>query len=651
MLHKLLLINIYAVLSNFPLYLADSLTIEKTLDLTYFGTCNIYLKRFHENQVSVDLTEKLVHVQHKFRKDYALTLIDNATREFSMVSPTESLIEGCVLNIIIGIIPNDADRLDIFIKDNDYTYCSTPFSTYILIPDPSIRKVRFDLNPLVRLPVRVFYLLVSSLQNDDINLYRRPYVLVCAQCGESSWAKGLVVNSELAYVSSLNFSSSWLRNDVQIINRFHDGYDITGCEHGPWMDFSEPYEGSKRRFCNDNLAFMDLLVRSVESNLTVSAWYKTDFSDERFAGYLSFYRRLLQPSFSDAAASWFDHVGIGVLHFCDCNPKSQKEMLKAWVKPFDASVWLCLMITFLLLSLTVAVKLNVYNGFTITRNRRIKDFFVSFMTVAGIYLRQEGAIVGNRCLLLLTSFCIGVILSLYENCVTSELVVPPAKFEHNLSSLLIVPDSKVIYSGPNSSENVDLIELQLETHKWNIKYSETQLELNDELHNKNLPMLNGTCLSYFAFYPPVEIDLLLLKSKYMNNKCHCYMVKHEFIPRESYFVFELFVRNKFASTLNILRESGIYLFFLEGLRKNSNSRFLAKLRRWLEDDNYHSDFFVREEPSMELIELVNLYFILVTCGGIGVIAVCIFTLKQMDWLALFVYYKGLISKSSMCKFR
>jgi hypothetical protein len=392
---------------------------------------------------------------------------------------------------------------------------------------------------------------------------------------------------------------------------------------------------------------MDVLLRSVQQNLTLSAKYERDIRNYRFTGYLN-YQMLILPSFSEAAASWFEGITIGVLYFCDCDSKSQERILKAWVTPFDESVWLHLVITFLILSLTVAVKLRFYNGFT---KSRVNDFFLSFITVAGIYLRQEGAIVGSPRLLLLTSFCIGVIISLYENTVTSELVVPPPKYEHNLSSLLMAAGAKVIYSGAEPAMNADLIELQTETQKWNIKYSENQLELNNKLHDEYLPLKNRTRLSYFGFYSAVERDLRFRKTKLINNKCHCYIVQHEFRQIEGCFVFKLFLRNRFTSTLNILRENGIVSFFLQNHRKYTNNRFLTKLRQRLKDTNYHSDFFVREELSIELIQLANLYFIIVIFGVNAILAVNIFAWNQMDWLGLFVYCKGLVSKHSMCKLR
>jgi hypothetical protein len=644
MLRTLVSIIISAHLVHLPQSSAENITVEKILDLTVFGTCNIYLKRFREDQGSVDLTAQIILVQQKLRLDYALATIDNATREVPMVNPTIGLFEGCVLNIIVAVVPNDERRLSKFMNNNNYTYCSNPFSTYILIPDSYNGKsmVPYPRFSVLLLPVRVFYLLVPTVPIDDVNLYTRPYILVCAHCGESSWDKEMAVNHDLTYISSLNFSSSWLSNDVQILSEFQKSYDITGCEHGPWRNFSEPFGSSKRSICNYWFALMDVLVRGVESNLTLSAKYETEISDNRFTGDLDC-RYLSDPQFEDAASAWFLESGSGVLYFCDCNQKSQRQMLKSWFTPFQKPVWLFLMTTYLLLSFTLGAKLQINKRYT--NNISAEDYVGQFMTVAGIFLRQERASATCQGLLVLTSFCLGVILSQYENYVTSELVVPPPKLEHTLSSLFIAARSKVIFSGSESHTNPNLVEFKAEIQKWNVKYTKDQLEVNDKLHYNRLPSENGTTLSYFAFYSVVERDLLLRRLSLVNNKCHCYTIKHSFRQRDAHLTFRLFLRNRFASIANILRESGIISFFNEKHRKSSYQLYLWRLRRMLEENKYHSDFFVFEDSKIVMIELGNLYLIFVIYGGMGFLAVCIFVLEQLDALSLCIYCSSFLSSA------
>jgi hypothetical protein len=643
-LGKWVSVGIYAVLVYLSQSAAESVTIENILDLTVFGHCNINLKKFGEDQRTVDLTEKIILVQQKLRKEYALITIDNATRMAPMVSPSVSLFEECVLHVIVGIIAYDEYRLDMFLSSSNYTYSLTPFSTYILIPFSFQMNahVRFPHLTVLLLPVRVFYLLVPTLPDDNVDLYTRPYILVCAHCHWSNFLNKMAVNSDLAYISSLNFSSSWLKNDVQIEDQYYeDTYDITGCDQVPWSDIAEPVGSSRRSLCNDLFAFMDVLVRSGDPNSTLSLRNQGDPSDKRFSGHLN-KRYLSEPYFDDAASAWFVNVAIGKLHFCDCNPKSRDEMLQAWVKPFGRSVWLGLGITFILLSLAIGTKLRLDMG--CVKKKRTNDFTVSFMVVAGICLRQEGASIGNRYLLLLSSFCMGVVLSLYENSVTSELVVPPPKFEHNLSSLLMVAGSKVIYTGQGSTTNSDLMELELEAQKWNIRYSMDQFQMNNDLAVRGLPIENGTSLSYFAFVSALESKYRLYEFKHRYNKCHCYIVKHEFRQREVYMFFELFLRHRLASISNILQANGIVSFFFEKHRRFAYSRFIIELTLGLQKQKHHSRFYVREETMMDLIELNNLLFILVIFGSMVFLAVSIFTFNQIDWVTLFFYCKSSVSK-------
>jgi hypothetical protein len=614
----------YAIL-NYPLQsAAGSVTIEKILDLTVFGQCNINFKWFRESQITVDIIEKIILVQHNVRKDYALTTIENATRKDPMVGPAIALFEGCVLNIIVGVVECDMIRLDQFMIQNNYTYSSTPFSTYILIPytykaNENVISPRFT---MLQLPVRVFYLLLPTLPNDDVDLYTHPYVLVCLHCGESSWAKKMAVTSELAYVSSLNFSSSWIKNDVQFINMFKDG-DKTVCDYEPWMDVTK---------CDYYSVFMAVLLRSVELNLTLSAKYKIDHKDNRFLGdFDTVYT--VDPSFQYAASSWFLGVAIGRIFFCDCNSKSQNEMLTAWSAPFGLVVWLGLVMTFLLLSLTVGVKLNVAKGYA--EKGGVKDCVVSLLTVCRLFLRQPGSKIGKPGLVILSSFCIGVVLSLYENSVTSELVVPPPKFEHNLSSLFMTAGAKVIYSGPNISTNGNLMELTSETHKWNIRYSKEQFELSNEIPKEGSTLKNQTSFSYFGFYTASESEYLLHKLKVKNNKCHSYIVNHAFRQREFYWNFDLLFRKRLISISNVLRQSGIISLFIKKYEQREGDLAHTQLIRFVEDNKYHLDFFAREERGLDLIHLENLYFLQVIFGGMGFLAVIVFTLTEIDWAKLY----------------
>jgi hypothetical protein len=257
-------------------------------------------------------------------------------------------------------------------------------------------------------------------------------------------------------------------------------------------------------------------------------------------------------------------------------------MLSAWSAPFGLFVWLGLVIIFVLLSLTIGVKLNVGKGYA--KKSGVKDCIVPFFIVAGLYLRQPGSNVGKQGLVILSSFCIGVVLSLYENSVTSELVVPPPKFEHNLSSLLMTAGTKVIYSGSNISTNGNLMELKIETHKWNIKYSKEQFQLNHGLYERAVPLENQTSLSYFAFFTATESELRLRNSKLKNNKCHCYIVKHAFRQREYYSNFDLPMRKRFIAISNALRQSGITSFFIEKYAKHKRNIKHNKLRRFVEDN-------------------------------------------------------------------
>jgi hypothetical protein len=636
MLRKLISAIIYGHLVYVAQSSANNVTFEKVLDLSVFGTCNVYLKRFRDDQVTFDLTEKIIVVQQKLRVYYALTAIDNSTRVMPMASPTVSRFERCVLNVIVGIAHSDKDRLAYFMFYNKFTYSSSPFSTYILLPETLEAKgnLLYPYLAILILPVRVFYLFLTTVPQE----YTRPYVLICAHCGESSWAKAISANSDLAYISSYNFSSSWVRNDVQTVNpNFNGEYPITGCQNGPWRDYSGLYGSSKMSICNYYFAFMDVLVSSIDSNLTASAKYTIKPLENRYAGVLM-KMAFKKPEFDFAASSWFVDVGVGKLYFCDCHQKSQKEILRAWTAPFRRSVWLCLIITFLLLSLAIGAKLYIGMEFA-NKEYRANDFAAPLMAVAGLYVRQHASNVGSEGLLVLVSFCMLFILSLYENCVTSELVVPPPKFEHNLSSLLMSIESKVIGFGPKE----ELEDLIVETEKWNISYAKDQFESNNDLHQQALPIVNGTSISYFGFYSAVESELRLRGLRLINNKCHCYIIKHTIRSRAEYIVLRHFLRHKLASISNILRESGIISFLTAEYRKHGFSITLAKLKRGLEENNYHSDFFVREETRMDVIKLENLYFTFVILGGMGLLAGIIFTLKQMDWSALFVYLRSILS--------
>jgi hypothetical protein len=148
---------------------------------------------------------------------------------------------------------------------------------------------------------------------------------------------------------------------------------------------------------------MDVLVRCVEPNVTLSTKYEKDVLDKGFSGHLE-KGYLSDPHFDDASVMWFPEPAVGRLYHGDCYPKSQNVMFNAWFAPLRKSVWLCLMITILLLSLTLMAQLRFGKMYSTDNNT--KGYVASFITFAGLYLRQQGSKIAVQGLVVLSSFCI-----------------------------------------------------------------------------------------------------------------------------------------------------------------------------------------------------------------------------------------------------
>jgi hypothetical protein len=90
---------------------------------------------------------------------------------------------------------------------------------------------------------------------------------------------------------------------------------------------------------------------------------------------------------------------------------------------------------------------------------------------------------------------------------------------------------------------------------------------------------------------------------------------------------------------SILRESGIILLFTKNYRKHLLDVNLAQLKLHLGRNKKHSDFLVHEEPTVDVIQLGTLHFIIVIFGGTNSFTMSVFALNQVVWLDLLILFR------------
>jgi hypothetical protein len=262
--------------------------------------------------------------------------------------------------------------------------------------------------------------------------YSFPNIYYCTGCyNEIYWLNHLQPdNSVLIKYSRRD------RDQSVPINTYLSGFDYKG-DFTCHLNSFEPNRIKRQRYC----FAVDYIVNVLKSELNFT---KTP------------HRNLLSsngtPTFGGITDSNIDNFAISESSFnflttesemsaiyCDFSPiRTSQINFGAWWSPYQLKVWGFLSSSFLALSFVLAIsKLYKYNGGQLLQSVTVVDIFQSWsdmlLYLIRCILRQDEL---RNVILTTCAFCMLIFTCLYENIITSKLIVPDEAMRYeNLAGL------------------------------------------------------------------------------------------------------------------------------------------------------------------------------------------------------------------------
>jgi hypothetical protein len=402
-------------------------------DLSVFGSCVLHIKRFREEVRFLDLTSLVIEGQFANR-DSALFSVYNGSDMTSQIQPAGNVREECSLNIMLGMYSSDAVKLYNFMYTSGYTFSSNPRSIYVIVLDSNTRSVSVN-TYTVRFPVSIFaFMIPTESIGIAAGINEEPRIFyVCLRCGNTM---ELVKNpSNIRDLSDSSYEGKWVnrRLTLQVITERVGIRDITLCESYIWKMWLAPLGDDRRglyKYCWKSYAYMDLLARTVHSNVTVFVQGSIDVSKDNFVGLL-FHGSLNIRTQLDRwfTSSVYLHIpGFGSITYCHNEKHFATITLWSWMNCFTPGVWV------LIFGVVVSVQMFAYFRHPQEEYKRSVTCYIgSIFEVFAIVFRQ-----GNCKCAVLAVFSLGImiVVSLFENDLTSCLIAPTIQPEHTLKDVV-----------------------------------------------------------------------------------------------------------------------------------------------------------------------------------------------------------------------
>jgi hypothetical protein len=262
--------------------------------------------------------------------------------------------------------------------------------------------------------------------------YSFPNIYYCTGCyNEIYWFNSLQPdNSVLIKYSRRD------RDQSVPINTYLSGFDHKG-DFRCHLNYFELNRIKSQKYC----FAVDYIVEFLKSELNFT---KTP--------HRNLLRRNGEPTFGGITDSTIDNFAISESSFnflttesemsatyCDFSPPRTSQInFGAWWGPYQLKVWGFLSNSFLALSFVLAIsKLYKYNGGQMHKSVTVVDVFQSWsdmiLSVIRCILRQDefACVILNTC-----AFCMLIFTCLYENIITSKLIVPDEEMRYeNIAEL------------------------------------------------------------------------------------------------------------------------------------------------------------------------------------------------------------------------
>jgi hypothetical protein len=238
--------------------------------------------------------------------------------------------------------------------------------------------------------------------------------------------------------------------------------------------------------------------------------------------------------------------------YCDCERPSETMAADDWTKCFNVCVWISILALSLLTQCAASLSHALSNG---------KQFWVCFIemyfNVMGTVIRQ-----GKCACFVVASFSLGMIVvsSLYENILTSLVVVQRVKPQMALSEL-IHSGYKVSYSDLHTGPG---------DRSWTLReafeLSKTQFTLNnvqimtEEMHNNPKTLINKFAYFRISSQRSMKRVLWRVKSK-APSFCSCNLIRYQLQSFHTFSTYAHPFKFKMFYCMNLLIQAGIDQLF------------------------------------------------------------------------------------------
>jgi hypothetical protein len=559
----------------------------RTADLSMFGSCVVHVKRFRDTVVFKDLTSIIIFAQVTRR--YILFTVTNASSVSPQIQPLGSVREDCSLNVVMGIFPTDSLPLYYFMFGSGYTFNSNPFSIYIIVVGPSAAPVLVQPSSVI-LPASILVLKIPTNPFDAVALNLEPrFLYICIRCSVS--VQVVLDNTNIRSISDLSYESNWV-NSKLVLQGIVLGVmgDIRWCEKYLWEMWLSRVGHSSRnvyKYCGKSFAFTDILARSVHHNLSVFLTTGPDLSQVGFSG--CFFYGLwvtgtpIEPWRSSGV--YFHVPASSTITYCDCERGLETISFWSWLNCFDGDIWTCIFIVTALIHSYV-----ILQHYFISRKCNL-HLYISFgVDVIGIVIRQGSC---KFCIIALFSIGIFIVSTLFENSLTSGLIVSTAERELQLSEL-IESGYRILYTGNSIAFGSQLVYVKKLFNLSNVYLREENLQLLTTEAWDDPQSFSTRKLAYFAFVTPAgaESARQTIQSKVSySSDCSCRIIGNKALSFPIYSSYLHQLKFRIFHVRELLLQAGIDNLFDQDLGHTSadlNKAGIGKLETRTNENSFLS---------------------------------------------------------------
>jgi hypothetical protein len=402
------------------------------------GTSTVHVKSFSSSISSVNFIEKFINSN---REKAILTLWPSPHNESLIPRPLPSFNERCTINVVVEMpSPNleDSNSIASYIRNTNFPF-RNGYSHSIFI------QIKFDCfwqggHQSLTLPISLFLYFVDCKFVDDLRR-KFPHVYVSPYC-----AFGFRLNNSLSiygaetrvkYRAECSEGNLGLTTRPPILVEKINWPTKSDCLQTRWNADEYGVVGGDLGHCQTT----DFLMIHVVHDLRFQYVYDQDIQYKQMYPPLENTRGwvFLNKFFggnlkNDLNYIFYDHytgrsyIKVSRSHFIYCEfdiPREQDMSFLAWLSPFRMQVWFVFAATIFGTSVCLSMQDIIVAGCQGSKSflESATKMGAGLFTIVGIVLRQDP---DNMSTVLRTTFAFAIMVytSVYENTVTSELIVP-----------------------------------------------------------------------------------------------------------------------------------------------------------------------------------------------------------------------------------